>query len=224
VDAASELPPELELAPELELPPELVPPLSRLPPSNWKPPSGMQNPPAPKPVILQVPEAQSELALHSWKPPEHGAAAHDALKPPKPPPPVMLPQHTWPPEQLDVPVQLMANPADPSGHDAMHDPVGIPPAPPPEKQHVSPDGHVMPPEPHAPPPSVNVVTAPEEAPEDDAPEEPPELAPLLFPLPPSSPLPLLFDVDPPHAAASARPTETENQTVVFFMAKVPLQT
>jgi hypothetical protein len=67
-------------------------------------------------------------------------------------------------------------------------------------------------------------------PEDDpvvVPDEPPEpeLPPLLLlPFPPSSLLPLPFVVDPPHAAASARPTETENQAVLFFMTKLPLQT
>jgi hypothetical protein len=120
VDVASELPPE-----SVVVPPESLPPS----PLNMNPPSGTQKLP-PKPVILQLPEGQSEFAEQSWKPAQ-GAAAHDAVKPPPP----MPPQQTWPPEQLAEPVQLMETDADPSGQVAAQVPVGMPPAPPPEKQH-----------------------------------------------------------------------------------------
>jgi hypothetical protein len=112
-------------------------------------------------------------------------------------------------------VQVNAPNAE-SGQDAAHIMVGPPPAKP--RQQLWPDGQLQP------PPSVNVVTAPEDEPDeapDEVPDEPP---PLLLPFPPSSPLPPLFVVDPPHAAASPRPTETENQAVLFFMDEAPSPT
>jgi len=57
--------------------------------------------------------------------------------------------------------------------------------------------------------------------------ETPLLAPLEFPLdapPLLPPLPSgdpLFEVDPPHAAASATPIETAKITLVLFMASAP---
>jgi hypothetical protein len=110
--------------------------------------------------------------------------------------------------------------------------MGTPPVPPPAplKQQVCPVGQETPPAvPQAPPASNGVVTAPEEPDDDvpddapDAPDEPLEPPPLLAPFPPSSLL-LLFVVEPPHAAARARPTETENQAVRLFMDEAPSPT
>jgi len=83
-------------------------------------------------------------------------------------------------------------------------------------QHTCGAAHVV--MPHGIPPSLGAP------PELDAPDEelpssrvPP---PLVVPVPPPSGL-ALFDVDPPHAAASATPNETAKRALVLVIAMPP---
>jgi hypothetical protein len=171
---------------------------------------GPPPPPSPPKPMHVCPDGHSVLAAQSWKPPAAHDEAHEVLNPPAPPRPA---QHTWPFEQLAALWQAIE--AEPSGQEAAQLP------PPALRQHVCPEGHpdIAQPNPPSVMPPEDELAVPDEVPvPDDVPPDPssPDTPPLL-PLPPLSALLPPFDVDPPQAAARARPRETENHAARVFI-------